>query len=224
MKARKILVSLAALALVAAISIGGTLAYLTSTQSVKNTFTVGNVSITLDEAKVNEDGKAVNKSGDVVDNLAAADRVKANDYHLLPGHSYVKDPTVTVLAGSEESYVRMLVTVTFGKTLTDDQLATKLDGIFTGYNAAWVRADKQAETVGEGDAAHTVITYEYRYNTTVSAGAANNVLPALFTGITVPGDWNGDTLAAIGGFTIGIEAQAIQADGMEDAKDAWAKF
>ena len=224
MKARKILVSLAALALVAAISIGGTLAYLTSAQSVKNTFTVGNVSITLDEAKVNEDGKAVNKSGDVVDNLAAADRVKANDYHLLPGHSYVKDPTVTVLAGSEESYVRMLVTVTFGKTLTDDQLATKLDGIFTGYNAAWVRADKQAETVGEGDAAHTVITYEYRYNTTVSAGAANNVLPALFTGITVPGDWNGDTLAAIGGFTIGIEAQAIQADGMEDAKDAWAKF
>ena len=225
MKARKILVSIAALALVAAISIGGTLAYLTSKDTVTNTFTVGNVSITLDEAKVNEDGKAVNKSGNVVDNLAAADRVKANDYHLIPGHTYVKDPTVTVLAGSENSYVRMLVTVTFGKTLTDGQLATNLDSIFTGYDgAAWVRADKQAKTVGEGDAAHTVITYEYRYNTTVSAGAGNNVLPALFTGITVPGDWNGDTLAAIGGFTIGIEAQAIQADGFDNADAAWAKF
>lgn len=225
MKARKILVSLAALALVAAISIGGTLAYLTSTQSVKNTFTVGNVSITLDEAKLDKDGmKLLDKDGKEVTEVAKADRTNTNTYKLLPGHSYVKDPTVTVLAGSEESYVRMLVTVTFGKTLTDDQLATKLDGIFTGYNAAWVRADKQTVTVGEGDVAHTVITYEYRYKTTVSAGAANNVLPALFTGITVPGDWNGDTLAAIGGFTIGIEAQAIQADGMEDATDAWAKF
>ena len=50
MKARKILVSLAALALVAAISIGGTLAYLTSQDQVTNTFTVGNIKITLDEA------------------------------------------------------------------------------------------------------------------------------------------------------------------------------
>ena len=36
MKARKILVSLAALALVAAISIGGTLAYLTQQKTVTN--------------------------------------------------------------------------------------------------------------------------------------------------------------------------------------------
>ena len=46
MKARKILVSLAALALVAAISIGGTIAYLTSQQTVTNTFSVGNVNVT----------------------------------------------------------------------------------------------------------------------------------------------------------------------------------
>lgn len=56
MKARKILVSLAALALVAAISIGGTLAYLTSKDEVVNSFTVGSVGITLDEAAVDTDG------------------------------------------------------------------------------------------------------------------------------------------------------------------------
>ena len=76
------------------------MAYLTSTDTVENTFTVGNVKITLDEAKVNTDGTLVE----------GAARVKANSYKLLPGHTYTKDPTVTVKAGSESSYVRMKVT------------------------------------------------------------------------------------------------------------------
>ena len=78
MKARKILVSLAALALVAAISIGGTIAYLTSTDKVENSFTVGKVAITLDESKVDINGTAV----------TSAARVKANTYKLMPGHPY----------------------------------------------------------------------------------------------------------------------------------------
>ena len=41
--------------LLVSLSVGATLAYLTSTtQTVKNTFTVGKVNITLDEVKVNE--------------------------------------------------------------------------------------------------------------------------------------------------------------------------
>lgn len=212
MKARKILVSLAALALVAAISIGGTLAYLTSHDEVKNTFTVGQVKITLDEAKIGADGKAITGEG--------ADRVKANSYKLMPGHEYDKDPTVTVKAGSEESYVRMLVTVAFGKQLTDGQLATKLDNIFVGYSQNWVRNAKDVKVVGS----KTVITYEYRYNTTVSAGTDDNKLPALFTGIEVPGEWTNEQLAAIGGFTIDIVAQAIQKDGFTTADAAWAEF
>lgn len=212
MKARKILVSLAALALVAAISIGGTLAYLTSHDEVKNTFTVGQVKITLDEAKIGADGKAITGEG--------ADRVKANSYKLMPGHEYDKDPTVTVKAGSEESYVRMLVTVAFGKQLTDGQLATKLDNIFVGYSQNWVRNAKDVKVVDS----KTVITYEYRYNTTVSAGTDDNKLPALFTGIEVPGEWTNEQLAAIGGFTIDIVAQAIQKDGFTTADAAWAEF
>ena len=59
-------------------TLGGTFAYLTSTDEVVNTFTVGNVQIKLDEAKANPDGTLV----------ANADRVKANSYKLLPGHTY----------------------------------------------------------------------------------------------------------------------------------------
>ena len=104
-----------ALALVTA-SVMGTMAYLTSTDEVVNTFTVGNVQIKLDEAKANPDGSLV----------ANADRVKANTYKLLPGHTYAKDPMVTVLKGSESSYVKM--TVTFTK-------AAELDAIFAPNGA-----------------------------------------------------------------------------------------
>lgn len=233
MKARKILVSIAALALVAAISIGGTIAYLTSQDQVKNTFTVGKVKITLDEARVNQDGDKLYVPNDKTEdenfkdyttdstNATIAKRVKANDYKLLPGHTYTKDPTVTVKAGSEESYVRMLVTVTFDKQLTDEQLATNLDNIFVGYNSNnWVRNAKDVKIVDD----KTVITYEYRYNTTVSAGTTDNKLPALFTGIKVPGEWTNEDLAAIGAFNIGIVAEAIQADGFTTADLAWAAF
>ena len=81
-------------------SVMGTLAYLTDTDEVVNTFTVGNVNITLDEADVDETGAIVSN-----------ERVKENEYHLIPGSVYVKDPTVTVKKGSEASYVRILVTI-----------------------------------------------------------------------------------------------------------------
>ena len=94
-KSKALLLTLCAVLLVAA-SVMGTMAYLTSTDTVENTFTVGNVKITLDEAKVDTDGTPA----------APAERVKANSYKLLPGHTYTKDPTVTVIKGSESSYVQ----------------------------------------------------------------------------------------------------------------------
>ena len=219
-RSKALLLTLCAVLLVTA-SVLGTMAFLTSTASVKNTFTVGSVKITLDEAKVNGEGKPINADGQVVTNLAAAERVKANSYKLMPGHTYTKDPTVTVKKVSESSYVRMLVTVTFDKPLTDEKLATKLDNIFTGYNAAnWIRNAKDTKT----ESGKTIITYEYRYKETVSAATEDNKLPALFTGIQVPGDWTNDDLAALGGIQINIVAQAIQADGFANADEAWKQF
>ena len=96
MKARnKILLLALCMAALIAVSVLGTMAYLTSTDEVINTFTVGKVAITLDEAKVNDAGVAV----------TPAERVKANSYKLMPGHSYTKDPTVHVTDGSENCYI-----------------------------------------------------------------------------------------------------------------------
>ena len=55
---KALLLTLCAVLLVAA-SVLGTMAYLTSTDEVQNTFTVGQVSIKLDEAKANTDGTLV---------------------------------------------------------------------------------------------------------------------------------------------------------------------
>ena len=94
-KAKKILALVLSALLLMSLTVVGTLAYLTaSTGEVKNTFTVGQVTINLDEAKVTEYGV---KDGDT--------RVKANTYKLIPGHEYLKDPKVYVESGSEQCYV-----------------------------------------------------------------------------------------------------------------------
>ena len=209
-KSKAILMVVCAMLLVAA-SVMGTLAYLTSTDEVVNTFSVGKVKITLDEAKVGEDGKAL--TGE------AAARVKGNNYHLLPGHEYDKDPTVTVKAGSDASYVRMMVTVSFDQALTNELLATNLDNIFTGYNPdKWSR---NAKNVSEDK---MTITYEYRYNGTVAAPDADEKLAPLFEHINVPEDYTDVEIDILNGMEIEITAQAIQADGFKTADAAWAEF
>lgn len=201
---------MAAVLLVTA-TIFGTMAYLTSTDEVVNTFTVGSVAIQLDEAKANTDGTLVE----------GADRVDANSYKLLPGHTYAKDPMVTVLSGSENSYIRMTVTVSKAAELDaifDPQKANLLS-IFNGYDSTnWTY---QGET---DDTTNNTRTYEFWYKDTVSALEEDVALDALFDSITVPGEINNDQLKTIEGMTITVNAYAIQADGFNDAAAAWAAF
>lgn len=212
-KTKALLMSLCAVLLVAA-SVLGTMAYLTDSKDVKNTFTVGNVTIKLDEAKVDEMGNLVkNQDGTL------ADRVTQNEYKLLPNHTYTKDPTVTVLKPSVESYVKM--TVTFTKANALDAIfaptGANLTSIFGGYDAAtWLYKGNTKE----GDTR----TYEFWYKTTVDATDAAQTLKPLFTSIIVPGTINNDQLKSIDGMTINVNAYAIQADGFKDAAEAWAHF
>ena len=85
MKARnriKPLLTLCCALLLVAAGVFGTLAYLTGTDTVNNTFTVGNVKITLDEAKVTTDGTPVE----------GADRVKANETICSPATPTPRTP------------------------------------------------------------------------------------------------------------------------------------
>lgn len=209
-KRKALLLTFCAVLLVVA-SVLGTIAYLTANDTVTNTFTVGQVAINLDEAKVTEDGEAV----------TSAERVKANRYKLLPGHTYTKDPTVTVLKGSESSYIKMTVTFTMAKEL-DDIFApngANLTSIFKDYDSDyWIAKGNTENTTAN------TRTYEFWYKEAVGAPTADVKLKALFDSITVPSTINNDQLKTIAGMTITVNAYAIQADGFETAKDAWDAF
>ena len=78
--ASKTLVLALAVMLIVAATIGGTVAWLTAqTPSVTNTFTVGDINITLNETK--------------------------SDFKMVPGNVIDKDPVVTVVDGSEDCYL-----------------------------------------------------------------------------------------------------------------------
>lgn len=239
-KSKALLLTLCAVLLVAA-SVLGTMAYLTSTAKVENTFTIGKVEIKLDEAKVTADGIPVE----------GAARVTENSYKLMPGTTYTKDPTVTVKAGSEESYVRMKVTFNNAKKIialcTDPQFAD--DGPtgtenafplirmvnFVEANAAkWdgIIPDNMVETEDMlADAKYFVhdktadtLTYIFYYKDPVKAPNGDVVLPVLFDSIKVPGWTTGEQLNALNNFKITVVAEAIQAGSFANAGAAWAAF
>lgn len=239
-RSKALLLTLCAVLLVAA-SVLGTMAYLTSTDSVENTFTVGSVAITLDEAKVDENGTPVEP----------AVRVKSNEYKLMPGHTYTKDPTVTVEKGSESSYVRMKVTFNNASQIialcTDPEYAedgpTGVENAFplirmvdfVEANAVkWdgIIPDNMVDTeemLGNAkyfvyDETNDTLTYYFYYTETVAASDADVKLATLFDSITVPEWVTGDQLKTLNNFKIDIVAEAIQADGFDTADEAWAAF
>lgn len=212
MKKSKILLLTLCAVLVVTATVLGTLAFLTSQDTVVNTFSVGKVEIKLDETKVTPDGKPVD----------GADRVKENQYHLLPGLTYTKDPTMTVVKGSEASYVRMLVTFDHMKELDAIFAPTGADmtSIFNGYDA-----NKWELNAVERDETANTLTYEFRYKGIVTPTATDDlVLEALFDSVTVPGFLDGEDMAAIADLKITVVGNAIQAAGFATVDAAWVAF
>lgn len=211
-KSNRTLVLIICLVAMMCVTMFSTLAYLTDRESVTNTFTVGDVNITVDEAKVNTDGTPV----------VGADRVIENKYHLIPGQTYTKDPTMTVLKNSEESYVRMIVKINCLKELDkifDPYAGSVITSIFGGYDGAtWVYKTETRDTV------NNTITYEFRYKETVKNSDADNTLKPLFESITLPGAITKEQLETIKDLQIVVEGHAIQKVGFDNADAAWAAF
>ena len=206
-KTRKILLMAACAVLLVCISVGATVAYLTSTDSVKNTFTVGKVEITLDEAKVNADGS-------LVDN--GKTRVKANSYKLLPGHTYTKDPTIHVANDSEPCYLFVKVengiaAIEGEETIEKYMLGQNWVKLGESHPDIWFRAEDfeegQTPVPAKYNAGSNVVIFpEFTIAESVLGGTkpANPAEGALYIE---------DYKAA----TIKITAYAIQADGFANS-------
>ncbi len=188
----KVLLAVVCAALLVAVSVLGTVAYLTSQDEVVNTFTIGEISIGLDESKVDEEGNVI----------PGEDRVDGNEYELVPGHKYVKDPTIHVAANSQASY--LFVKVENGIAAIEDPANTILAQMTAN---GWKALDGVAN----------VFYYQDIVNT--EDKAAMDV--PVFTEFTVAGNIDNDTLNGYADATINVTAYAVQADGFADAAAAW---
>lgn len=217
-KAMKKIVALGSgAALLVSASVMGTMAYLTSQDEVVNTFTVGDVEIILDEAKVDTAGEWTDGHDT---------RVEANSYKLMPGHTYKKDPTVTVKAGSEDAYIRMLVTVDSIDKVKEAFPAEEYIDFYNGEtfllqqlvdgwdNTKWIPKSVEGNV------------YEFRYFEPVDATEATEdiVLDDLFETITIPGTVDNEALAKLNDVKISVVAHAIQVDTFANEDAAWAAF
>lgn len=190
---KALLLSLCAVLLVTA-SVLGTMAYLTAQDQVVNTFTVGNVAITLDEKDVDNSTPGEN------------DRDKANAYKLMPGHNYEKDPIVHVDANSEDCYLFVKVVNEIANIEAEKTVAQQMT------EKGWVAVD----------AANGIYVYTTDKTNPAVVTKGSNI--TVFENFTIAGNVDNTTLATYADNTITVNAYAIQADGFagKTASEIWA--
>lgn len=190
MKKNKKLFVLAALFL-AVFAVGGTLAYLTDTSETKtNTFTFGNVDITLTEP-----------TWDTTGSTAAAD--------MAPGQEVDKDPTIKVGATSKNAYIFVKVTIPTGTAggVADTELFT-----VGALGSGWTDVTSAITDLDAGE--HV---YAYGTASAMTSVAKNTTLPAVFTKIKANSALTGTELAEISNTAnVVVNAYAIQAEGLPE--------
>lgn len=198
--------TLAAISLVV-VTVFTTIAYLTSSSAVTNTFTVGNVGIELFESPVDSEGKAIESSGKKTSN--------GNNYHLLPGKTYDKDPTVYIQAGSDSSYLFVKVRNTIYDIEQGNFVHTGEQTEATGEKAKTIK--QQMEGLGWKFLGSTATGDVYVYADSAAygkpVGGTTGIYEVdVFETFTI--DQHAD-VSLYGGAKVNITAFAIQTAGFE---------
>ena len=194
MNKKKVLAMVTALALVAVVGIGATLAYFTDKADIQNVITMGHVDINLTENKVEKD--ADGEYVPVGETELTEEGLTFED--VVPGQTVPKNPTITVEEDSENCYVRATVMVESQDIDKDvlDLLTKKLtDQILSTAGSNWTYNDKDG--------------YFYYGSELKAAEKA-----VLFETVTIPGEW--DNAVADKSFSIKIAAEAVQSKYVDD--------
>lgn len=206
-KKKKAALLISALALIAVIVVGGTLAYFTSQDDATNVFTLGKVSGDLTEETkpgeepidpANPDGpKHPVKPGTPTDDGIEYEKV-------MPGDWLSKEPRVSLKADSEDAYVRVKLEVdVLEGTLNDGQKAEIISANCLNFGEKWVVS---------GD-------YIYYQDVLTTKSNGSSQTDPVFTIVKIPGEsWDND--AASAKFTIKVTADLIQADNFTPGHNA----
>lgn len=153
---KKVVAAIMSVALVAAVGIGGTLAYLSATSGpVENSFTVGKGFIDDGQHEglyIDEQAYAYDKAEQDSWKLVGERTESGNRYvNLYPGDSYIKDPTVHMVGGSVESYVFVKVTGVDELEGLTSSSGEKPFNIDEWHTDAWEKvADENGQLLPEG--------------------------------------------------------------------------
>lgn len=254
MKKKTILVAAIAVMLVAALVVGGTLAYFTDTKSADNTFTVGNVKIELLESSLHRENAGIAngatsdselwsnveklgsnntspyKAGDTFYTDAQIEANAAtytcDDVKLAPGQSYHKMPYVKN-TGANDAYIRIRVMIP-----ADLDTAILNSSMYTTTalnNKEFTKAyDNTGAVVRDG------VKYNvYTFTRIAPLKAGEMTYWNVWGTIHMDTDVTNEEIASLfgegkpyadGTFPVLVEADAIQADGFANATAAFAAF
>lgn len=196
MKKKNLITAAVSLALVAVVGVGATLAYFTDkTETKKNVFSAGKVSINLIDETWDVDGQ-------VKGEYYEKDGITGIEYeNLMPGDVVSKVVGVENNADSQDAYVAIRVTVDayapHAETVTDEEIAAEISDIIAGQVDDTLWASRE---LGNGDVV-------YYFKSIVPADTQNLVL---FDMIPLPGqEWNNEYAEL--DFGVEVQAAAIQA-------------
>lgn len=248
MKKKTILVAAIAVMLVAALVVGGTLAYFTDKDNATNTFTVGNVDIELLESSLHRENAGiangatsdselwsdVEKLGSnntspykAGDTFYTDEQIKANaatykcdNVMLNPGESYHKMPYV-VNTGKNAAYIRIRVMIP--AALDTAILNSSMYTTTALNNKEFTMAYDSTGTVERDGVMYNV--YTFTRIDPLAAGEMTywNVWGTIHMDTTATNEQIAQLLPN-GTFNVLVEADAIQADGFANATDAFAAF
>ena len=181
-------IALLALVLVIGCVAGGTVAWLVAkTEPVVNTFTYGNINIALTEEAGGTE----------------------KQFKIIPGTNIVKDPKVTVTAGSEACWLFVKVEET--GTFVADKGTYAIANGWTQGDGTEIPSNVYYREVSAEDAKTGVNYYVLAGNATYPNGV-----------ITVSADLTKENIPAANP-TLKITAYAVQKENIADAKTAWEK-
>lgn len=231
-KIKKVLLIGTAYVLVAAIAIGGTLAYLTSTDEDVNVMTMGNVKIEQIEQQYDENGNLVDFEQDkplypYVGTLGWKNTENANGAYRQFTMNNVVDKYVSVKnTGKSDAYVRTLIAFEMG-----DFTATDFDKIGISIN---LENGSEFQFQGAWNVANDFVEYidGYKYNVMEFVHSApvkpgETTVPSLLQ-VYLSKDATNEDVAKLDGngngkYDILVLSQATQTAGFENANSAFQR-
>lgn len=192
---KKILVLALAALLLVAVSVAGTVAYLTAkTDPVTNTFTTAELGVVLSETKTSDDKW---------------------EQPLLPGETYDKDPKVALTDGSVDAWVFVEIVET-NNTLTSDNSQKKVTCNIDTDN--WVQVMDDNDNAVKTDKKDSVGIWMYKTSALTASASGVYFLEGGTNGsVTVNPDVTSEDMKSLP--TITFYAYALQSDNLKIGDD-----